>query len=160
LRQSGHRTGRRRAALVALAALGATCLPRAATSLAGDVATFGDAITANRTVTLDAPQTVGAVVFSNIGSGRYLISGANTLTLSSPAGAYIRAISSGNTQPNTLAVPLHLLSHLTVSHLAPDLVTLSGPISGNHGIEFVGTSTAILSGANSYSGRTVSGTAR
>ena len=50
----------------------------------GDTAVFSSAITSSATVTLDQPESVGSVAFSN--SNSYTISGTNTLTLSGTSG--------------------------------------------------------------------------
>jgi hypothetical protein len=74
---------------------------------AGAVANFGGIITAPRTVTLDAAQTVGAINFDNTNS--YTISGANTLTISG-AGASLNVLSGSH----TIAAPIVLASDTTV----------------------------------------------
>src|SRR5205823_1234187 len=56
-----------------------------APNAAGAVATFGTVITAPRTVTVDSPQTTGAIVFDN--ANKYTVAGTSTLTLQASSGA-------------------------------------------------------------------------
>jgi hypothetical protein len=66
-------------------------------------ATFGAAILAPRIVTVDSPQTVGAMTFSN--SNSYTIGGSSTLTLDVSSGQAQVQVVSGN---HTIAAPLTL----------------------------------------------------
>jgi hypothetical protein len=73
---------------------------------AGATAVFGSIITAARTVTLDAPHTVGAVNFDNANS--YTISGSSTLTLDGNSSLKVLAGS------HTIAAPIVLADDTTV----------------------------------------------
>jgi hypothetical protein len=76
---------------------------------AGATANFGNIITAPRTVTLDAPQTVGNVTFDNANS--YTISGTQTLTLDASSGSATLKVLAGS---HTIAAPIVLADATTV----------------------------------------------
>jgi sialidase-1 len=91
-----------------------------APNAAGQTATFGNVITAPRTVTLDAPQTVGHVLFDSAQS--YTIAGSPTLQFSTPGTASI-TVAQGN---HTIAVPISMTSSTTATVAAGSTLTLSG----------------------------------
>jgi hypothetical protein len=93
----------------------------------GATATFGGIINAPRTVSLDAPITVGAVVFDN--ANYYTITGSNTLTLNTPSG-------------NGAAIQLLQGNHAI---LAPIVIAADTAVSGPGTLK-VGGSLTISSG--------------
>ena len=85
-------------------------------------------ITANRTVTLDTPRTIGNLKFSDtVGAQAWTIAGTNSLTL----------------ETGSATVPL-----LSVTNTA----TISAPLGGTNGFTKTGPGTIILSGNNPLSG--------
>ena len=97
---------------------------------AGAVASFTDGITANQTVTLNAPRTVSVVNFDNA-TASYLISGGNALTLDivtdgfgTPQGVPEINVVAGH---HTIAAPVTLLRNTVLNVTAADgSLTLSG----------------------------------
>ena len=89
-----------------------------------DLALFGSIITSARTVTVDAPKTVGTITFDN--ANAYTISGSNTITLS---------VSSGNAAINVLSgthqvdAPISLSSNLVVASAASTGVAILGDVA-------------------------------
>ena len=93
-------------------------------------ATFGNFITADRIITLDAPITIGNITASDT-THNYTISGANILTLDRSSGIpTIDVTTSGRT------------------------LTISSEIAGLDGLQKSGLGTLTLTGANSYTGDT------
>ena len=91
----------------------------------GAVATFGPVITQPRTVTVDAPHTVGSIIF-NSGSS-YTIGGPAALTLAIDTGQVSVRVDAGS---HTISAPLVLNRDLTATVTPGDAVlTLSGPIT-------------------------------
>jgi autotransporter-associated beta strand protein len=111
---------------------------------AGDTATFSSAITSPATVTLDQPETVGAVTFANTAS--YTISGTNTLTLSNTGGASITDAQGSH----KIAAPVNLASNTSVSVAGGTTLTLSGAISGPGSLSVNGGGTLVLANSNNY----------
>jgi autotransporter-associated beta strand protein len=120
---------------------------------AGDTAVFGSAITAPRTVTLDANRTIGNISFNN----------ANAYTIT-PAAAEVLTVGDG-TENKTLQVVSgsHMIAAglvlsattITADIAAGQSLTLSGPISGTAALtKGVSAGTLVLTGSNSYSGGT------
>lgn len=84
-----------------------------------------DAITAPRTVTLDAPKTAGTVRFNNANS--YTINGSSTLTLSTTSGY---ATITAQVGTHTISAPVVVNDSLFVTtNAATDSVTLSGTVT-------------------------------
>ena len=115
----------------------------------------GATITAPRTVTLDANQTVGSIGFNSAQS--YTISGANTLTLDNGADPNAQiADTNGN---HTLGVNLAQGGAVTNTQFnvtnAADTLTFSGVLSGATGLQKLNAGNLVLSGANTYTGATV-----
>ena len=92
-------------------------------------ATFGDFITADRIVTLNAPITIGNITASDI-THNYTISGANILTLDRSSGIPTINVTSGRT------------------------LTIGSEIAGLDGLQKSGLGTLSLTGTNSYTGTT------
>jgi hypothetical protein len=76
---------------------------------AGSLATFGAIITGPKTVTLDAAQTVGGIIFNNANS--YTIAGSNTLTIDASSGNGSLKVLAGS---HTIAAPIVLADDTTV----------------------------------------------
>jgi hypothetical protein len=91
---------------------------------AGNVANFGNAITAPRTITMNNPQTLGTINFSN--SVAYTIAGTNTITLQTSTGQSAINVTSGN---HTISAPLTLASDTTISVAANSSVSLTGNLA-------------------------------
>jgi autotransporter-associated beta strand protein len=116
----------------------------------GDLATFGAVITQARMVTADVPTTLGGMIFDSV--PKYTLSGAGPLTLDVAGGAALIRLTSGS---HEIAAPLVLQSDTEVNVAgAADVLTVSGPTSGNGGLKKSGDGTVHLSGANSYTGLT------
>lgn len=116
--------------------------------VAGDVASLGMG-TAYTTVTLDAPETVGALNFTN-GNSFALANVGNTLTLdNSGSGASIR-VSGGSS--NLIAAPVLLNDSATITVNSGDVLSLSNTISATSGQILIkaGAGTLSLSGTNTY----------
>jgi hypothetical protein len=101
--------------------VGSNWSPNTPANAAGSSARFGTIITAPRTVTLDAPQTVGHLIFDN--TNRYTISGSPTLQLSAPTTATVTVLA-GN---HTIATPVSITSPTTAAISGGTTLTLSGP---------------------------------
>ncbi len=94
-------------------------------------ATFGNFITANRTVTLDSARIIGSITASDT-THDYALAGTNTLTLERTSGTPGISVPTSRT------------------------LTISTPIAGTNGLSKVGAGTLTLSsGSNNYSGGTV-----
>jgi len=86
-------------------------------------------LTANTTVTLDSPRTIGGVRFGDTsGSQNWILAGGNTLTLDA-----------GSTNVPTIAVN-------------QNTATISTPLAGNNGFAKNGSGTLALSGASTLGG--------
>jgi hypothetical protein len=91
----------------------------------GAVATFGPVINAPRTVNVDAPQTVGSIVFNS--ANTYTIGGASTLTLAIDTGHVAIRVDAGS---HAIVAPLVLNRDLTVTVAPGDgVLRLNGPIT-------------------------------
>jgi autotransporter-associated beta strand protein len=110
----------------------------------------GTAITAPRTVNLDANQTVGTLNFNSAQS--FTVSGANTLTLDNGTDPLAQVTNASGT--HTIAVPMALAAATTQFTVlaAADSLTVSGPLSGNTQLVKNGLGTLTLTGANTYLG--------
>jgi autotransporter-associated beta strand protein len=113
--------------------------------------------TQNRTVTVNAPVTVGTLLFDN-SAHSYTLAGANTITISDLSGnAGAITVNHGN---HVISAPLELDSNTTVTVANPgDSLTIGGAISGpasgiDTSLTLAGGGTLILSGSNSYTGGT------
>jgi hypothetical protein len=84
-------------------------------------------MTANRTVTLNAAQTVGTIDFDNP-VGNYTVSGSGSLTMDVSTGNASINVASGN---HTIALPMTLNDGLTINVIpAASTLTLGGQITG------------------------------
>ncbi len=110
----------------------------------GDSANFSSAITSSATVTLDQPESVGSVAFSNTNS--YAISGTNTLTLSSLSGASL----TDSLGSHTIAVPLNLAANTGASVANGGVLTISGRLTGSGTLSKSGNGMLVLANSNGY----------
>jgi autotransporter-associated beta strand protein len=130
-----------------------------ATVPSGGTVTFAGANAAPITVTLDANQTAGALVFGDgVNASSYTISSgtvntAATLTLGTPAGGSISVLSG----MHNISAPIVLAGSLAVSASAGGSLELSGSVSdggAGYGLSLSGNGELVLSGTGSYSGGT------
>ncbi len=99
-------------------------------STISDGASFGSAITAPATVTLDVPATVNTLVFDNPNS--YTIAGSSTLTICAATGSASINVLQGS---HTIATPLNLSTNTTVTiSPASGTLTVSGALSAAAGV--------------------------
>ena len=145
--------------------------PATVPNATGDSATFNGAATANnpaqtanRTVTLDAQQTVGSIIFNNDlstftntlspGAGGSLVL---DQTGAGPATILTMGTGTGN---NTISAPIILIDSLTANSntntaSSPNgSLNVTGVISGSGGITKQGPATITLAAANTYAGGT------
>lgn len=112
-----------------------------------DVATFGNILSANRTVTLDQNRSIDSVIF-NANNFGYTIAGTNrTLTLNGANG-----ITQNGSAANTINSRLNLATDQTWGGTGTGNLTVAGVISGNGAITKNGNYTLVLSGANNFTG--------
>lgn len=135
-------------------------------SVAGDVVTISQNITANATIILDANVSVGSLTLTDAGTQNYnwtiqtSDAAANKLTFDNGASAAtLSSTSSSTTGSHEIAAPVVLNSNLNVSVTGTGTnkqLTISGPISGSGGITVNAASTGVLvlSSANTYTGTT------
>jgi polyhydroxybutyrate depolymerase len=92
---------------------------------AGATAIFGDKITAPRTVTVDAPITVGRLDFDN--ANAYTIAGSQVLTLDAMSGDAQINVASGS---HTVTAPVTLADNATITVTpAASNLALAGPLN-------------------------------
>jgi autotransporter-associated beta strand protein len=123
---------------------------------AGHAAVFGNVITTERTVTIDAPATYGIMYFDS--PHNYTIAGAGAITLQA-AGLGVATVlvgQSGAGAGHTVSAPITLASPLEVIVASGAAITFAGPMTGPSaaGITKTGTGTLVLSGNNTYAGTT------
>ena len=117
----------------------------------GNLAVFGNVLTAPRTVTLDGDRSVtgislnspsGYTIAQGTGGNLTLDNGASTASITDFAG------------PHVISAPVVLNSNTSVSTTNPtDTLTLSGTIGGAGALSVSGSGTVILAnGANTFSG--------
>jgi probable HAF family extracellular repeat protein/autotransporter-associated beta strand protein len=116
-------------------------------------ASFGDAITAPRTITVDTPYTVGAISFDS--ANAYTLTGAAGVTMSASFGNASIAALVGS---HTITTPLVLQSNtVAYVHSTSAGLALSGGLSGSGALIKTGPGTLVLSGVNSHGGTYVNG---
>ena len=109
----------------------------------GAAASFGSAIGAARTVTLDASQTVGSISFDN--ANKYTIAGSSTLTLDVSTGSAAVTVVSGS---HEISAPVSLADATTVTVTpSTSTLTLSNLQSASVAITKAGAGTLALSSA-------------
>jgi autotransporter-associated beta strand protein len=113
-------------------------------------ATFGPVTTAARTVTVDAPITLGSLSFS--GSRAYTLSGGNALSFDVTAGSAQMTVS--GSAAHTISAPINLADTLAVSQGSSGTLNLTGAISGSGGLTFSGAGSSRLGASNSFLGPT------
>jgi autotransporter-associated beta strand protein len=120
---------------------------------AGDTAIFGAAITAPRTVALDANRTIGNISFNNVNAYTIAPTATETITVGDGTADKTLQVVSGS---HTIAAGLVLsATTITADIAAGQSLTLSGPISGTAALtKGVSAGTLVLTGSNSYSGGT------
>jgi autotransporter-associated beta strand protein len=136
----------------------------AAPNSPGAVAIFNKSTTADLTITLDAPQTVGSLTFGNSAGNSvgYILSGSNALTLNNSGGNATITVTGGSQGIN---VPVVLASNLVVTTSPGNTnartlrfgnasdISQSG--SGSFSLTMSGTGgELILSGTDTYTGGT------
>jgi MYXO-CTERM domain-containing protein len=87
------------------------------------VATFGDVIDLPRTVTLDAPKTLGTLKFSS--PVAYIIAG-DALTLDVAAGEVALEVAAG---AHTISAPIVLSDNLTITSAASSGLAITAPVA-------------------------------
>ena len=117
------------------------------------VAGFLGKATQDQTVTVDAPVTLGAILFDN--AHKYTLTGTNGIPIAMNRLSGTAAITV-NHGTHEIAAPMELATNttVTVANVADNL-TLSGGISGmDTGLTKQGSGTLVLSGENTYDGGT------
>ncbi|MBU6222474.1 MAG: autotransporter-associated beta strand repeat-containing protein [Planctomycetes bacterium] len=123
-----------------------------APNAAGDTATFGSAITAPRTVTLDADRSIGNIAFDNANAYTIAPAAAQTLTIGDGSANKTLQVTTGS---HTISAPLALSSSITADIASGQSLRLAGAISGTGGItKGVSAGTLYLTASNSYTGPT------
>jgi hypothetical protein len=118
----------------------------------GDVATFGSVIGQTRTVTIDAPTTLGGMVFDNANKYKIGVSGAGQVTLSASGRSATVEVRNGS---HEIAAPLVLSSPVDFSVAHPsDTLTITGRISGSSGLTKSGDGILDVLGEIAYGGNT------
>jgi autotransporter-associated beta strand protein len=114
------------------------------------VANFGGVITADRTVTLDTPRTVGTLNFNNAGAS-YTIAG-NQLTMQVTSGLAFLNVAAGN---HTIAADVAMNSNTDVDTAGGTSLSLNGVLSGSGTLFKTSPGTLFLNNsANTYTGAT------
>jgi dockerin type I repeat protein len=118
------------------------------------IANFTDAITGPAVVTVDAPQTVGAINFDNANS--YSIAGANPITMDVSTGSALIKVNSGS---HNISAPLSLAKDTTLTVTpAGSTLNVSGDITAAAGVNLTkdGAGEAIVNNIRTTGGLTVS----
>ena len=117
----------------------------------GDKASFSTVITANRTVTLDIPLTLGTVRFDD--DNNYTLTG-NPLTLQAAGTtpAVIDVLNAHGNGAHTIAAPVVLASNLNITQLSAGALLISGAVDNSAGrtITKLGPGPLELSGAQTH----------
>ena len=114
----------------------------------GAVATFGAAIAAPATITVDTAKTVGKIVFNNANS--YTVTGGapDIITLADGAGTPEISVTLGS---HTVSAPVVLSQNANVSATVGTTLTISGGITGGaNSLTKTGAGTVNLDGPQSY----------
>ncbi len=125
---------------------------------AGDTATFPDilGVGTTSTITMDGSHTVSFMSFDTTSGGSYVITGADTdtLTLDNSTGQAVVLVNGGS---QTIAAPVMLASDLNFVGGPGASLTISGPLGESvpgRALMVNGAGTLVLNGAASYSGPT------
>ena len=118
----------------------------------GAIATFGSAITAPATVSVNGPKVAGVIIFDNANS--YTLSGGagDVITLNNGFGTPLIQQLQGN---HTVSAPIVLASSSNAAAFAGTTLTLSGNISGAGNFSTTDLGTVLLTGTNSYAATNV-----
>ncbi|MFT3785853.1 MAG: PEP-CTERM sorting domain-containing protein [Tepidisphaeraceae bacterium] len=108
---------------------GANWTGGAAPNAAGAIASFGTVITAARTVTVDAPQTVGAIDLSS--ATKYTIAGTSAITLDATTGPAQIIVGTGT---HVISAPIVLSDDVSISTPGGTGLTLSSFDGTGHGV--------------------------
>lgn len=95
-------------------------------------ALLGNALTADRTITLDTPVTLGELTFAS--PFRYTLAGSNPNALTfqvSTGNAAILIDAASASATHTVTAPITLASPLHITNASSGTLLLSGPLSGN-----------------------------
>ena len=114
-------------------------VPNAASASAQFLANAVSALT----VTLDAPATVGSLVFSN--AAPYTLAGNQTLTLDAGTQQAALFVQAGQ---HTVAAPLSLVGNTLAQPLTNTTLTLGGLLTGTGPLAVTGAGTVSLTGTN------------
>jgi hypothetical protein len=110
----------------------------------GATANFGSAITTPSTVTLDGNWTAGTVTFNNTNSYTLCAGNGGSLTLDN-GGAMATASVIDNCGCHFITAPIYLNSNVLFNVVnAGNVLTISGPFSGNGGVTVAGSGTLRL----------------
>ncbi len=127
----------------------------------GDVAEFGNVITANRTVTIPTSTTITVGSIQIDSAQDYVITGADAtavLQFQVTSGNATLAVTNVNGDgSHTLSGAITLASDLDISNSSTGALSISGAIQGPQAVTYTGggaANTLILSGANTYTGST------
>jgi T5SS/PEP-CTERM-associated repeat protein len=118
----------------------------------GDVAAFTTVITADRTVTIDQPLTLGTIRFDD--NNNYTIAGPQTLTLQAAANAtaIIDVQSAHGDGAHTIAAPISLASDLNIVQQSSGQFTIAGSFNNPAGrtIAKSGAGTLVIAGPQQH----------
>ncbi len=129
-------------------------LPASVPNGVNATATLGNVITANRTITLNLPVTLGTLNFSD--NNNYTIAGAGVNNLTFDVSVGNATLNVTSTGANTISRPIVLNDTLVINQGSTGNLTLSGAISGAGGLIKNGTGTLVRSGAAAtYTGPTL-----
>jgi autotransporter-associated beta strand protein len=115
-------------------------------SAPADTATFGNIITANRTITLNANRSISDLIFNS--PFTYTLSGANTLTLNNTTGLTING--SGNALLNVNGITL--ASNQSWTGSGSGNVRVASVLQGSSSLTKSGAFTLTLNGNNTFAG--------
>lgn len=120
-----------------------------------DSATFGDAITADRTISLNGNNPhLRELVFENSEARYTLAKGTGNGVMTLGNATYAGALENRGGS-HAISADIALGNRLTVTGASGTATTISGAISGAHGLTKQGAGTLRLEGANSYTGDTL-----
>ncbi len=106
----------------------------------GAAAVFGSVLTAPATVTVDAPQTVGAMTFDN--ANRYTLAGGSAITVDTASGDGSISVLQGS---HTISAPMVLNKSTAVAVTsAASTLTISGDVTASAGTTLTKSGSGIL----------------